>query len=664
MSFIEPVISFGLELHLTNPYAAHNGNSGDKSLADFTYVPIDINGDGKKEYLSVYSYSQYNNIKELSFAGDRLTYTSWGYNPHYLLNITSTGFDTKELELFDNTMKNFQSFIKGDLNGDGLEDLLVTYTDCAEQCDIPRSRVFYNSDSGLSTVNTLDLNLGFINHATIADFDGNGSNEIIQLFSESDSSGTVYKLRVIDVDNGSQDVEFHEISLEGVGSRFLIKDINEDGISDVIFLNTNGIPSVILGDASISTLGQQVTLIPDKAYDFRLIDADKDGDYDLFTNTRDVDKLFYYDNIGGGNFNIVRVSGLPEQAYFDRIEISDFNGDGEFEIAYLKYGNGFDIYELDTNGNYTNIIYTYTDDTFAEVNFFSLVDDMDNDGQSEIIYNGTIIYSREFIFPTGLLYDSEHSGHGFSLESVGEEQFFTVFYTYDNEGNPEWYTDLGVFETPREDYWNITSSGTGLIRNEYDFVNQSVIQITDNQFKGSVQHYKCSEKYGKINLSFEIGISSLGLPLSKDKWCSQPIVDYYSRPQEDFSGLWWAGGDDSGWGWSISLIERDSTTDMVLVLYFYDGQGNPRWLIGQQSGFVKGQEITLDMNMVKGYARQSTPTDLTFTSAGTISLTLNEVSNNLSREGSMTIDVSYPGQEGGNWVRNNIPIALFSKPRN
>lgn len=222
-----------------------------------------------------------------------------------------------------------------------------------------------------------------------------------------------------------------------------------------------------------------------------------------------------------------------------------------------------------------------------------------------------------------------------------------------------------MFETPREDYWNISSIGSGLIRSEYDYTNNTFTQLNNNDSKGIIENSKCSDTYGDINLNFEIGINGFGLPVSRGDWCSQPIVGYYQRPVEnDLSGLWWAGSDDSGWGWSVSLVEREEATDIVVVLYNYDGQGNPRWLIGQQSGFQAGVELTLDMNMVKGYPRWADPKPLVLESAGTMSLTLNQASRDLNLAGSLSVDVNYPGPEGGSWVRNNIPIALFSVPRN
>ena len=227
-----------------------------------------------------------------------------------------------------------------------------------------------------------------------------------------------------------------------------------------------------------------------------------------------------------------------------------------------------------------------------------------------------------------------------------------------------------MFETQQEDYWNISDEQLDVIKVNYDYDTGTIVPQTGANDIGYLAHNKCSEFYGDINISFGIGERNLlgiptGNPEETGNWCSQPLVDYYKQPKENnLSGLWWAGSDDSGWGWSIELIEHENeATDIVIILYYYDADGNPRWLIGNQTGFEAGQPIAIPMNMVKGYRRSASPTNLELFAAGTVEITLNQASNNLLSAGSMSVDLNYPGAEGGSWVRNNIPIALFSTPK-
>ena len=659
---IDSIYAGFAKLHINNPLSSYKNNN----KVNYSYLPFDINGDGQDEFLSVYSYTQFQNLINVPhISGLNLISYFNGYQPHYLSNTTADGFDVKTFDLFEEDLINYLSFIKGDLNNDGLEDLLVNYTDCENQCGSPKSRIFYNSSSGLKAENTRDINIGYIDNASIVDFDGNSTNEIVRIFNEGEHPNIVTKIQIIELFSIQNEVVFHEINITGLGSEFSINDLNNDEIVDLVFLNTNKIPSVIYGNNSITSIGNQIELVNHGVNDYRIIDFDGDDDLDLFINTEDLNTLIRYENVDNGIFINSTNFFFPEDARLNLMTIADFTGDGDMEVLYFSdsYPVGFNIYKYERSRY--ELLYTYNSSEYYHDYSFSLVDDIDKDGHTEIIYDEKIFYSREFKFLTGLIYDPNHSGHGFSVENVGNDQFFSVFYTYDNDSFPEWYTNLGLFEVPREDYWNIASIGNGLIRSEYDYSNQQINQNSNDEYRGSIAHRKCSNLHGDISLDFEIGINAFALPISQGDWCSQPIVGHYQRPiKNDLSGLWWAGSDDSGWGWSVSLVERIDTTDIVVVLYYYDGEGNPRWLIGQQSGFEPGVEITLDMNMVKGYPRWSLPQALELESAGTMSLTLNQASRDLNLAGSLSVDVNYPGPEGGNWVRNNVPIALFSVPRN
>ncbi len=599
-----------------------------------------------------------------------------------------------------------------DFNNDGFDDAYLTYRYISSDSIGYMTQIFLNSELGFNPTNAIELENRTDNKSDIdiiGDFNGDGFLDVLKNYSSEDNGFQFY------INNGDQQFQQQIVNLSGLddSARFRgSEDLNNDGIVDLVFKNFESVWYVIYGNTDLENLSISTLTSEVKYGSLLYFDYDGDGYKDIFIHDANAPKLLsiYKNNNGqfslvkelnniaqfgfveqnnndgivfhtkssrdnsmdiyriiNGNINLFKTINVNDEENFLKHDFQDLNNDGtlEFIVNYSPHYQATEliIYQLDSFGRYIEIFKDHLihNETIGGFSF----SDFDGDGLLDIFFNGKTYFSRNLPFYTGLSYDPSHSGHGFSIENVGEEQFFTVFYTYDNEGFPEWYTNLGVFENPREDYWTIRSEDLySLVRTEYDYGNNIAIPNTNNSYKGLIRHDSCSEVYGEMNIYYEIGVNSFGIPLSKDRWCSQPIVDYYQRPQEDFSGLWWAGGDDSGWGWSISLVERDETTDLVLVLYYYDAQGNPRWLIGQKSGFVKGQEITLDMNRVKGYSRQSTPTDLTFTPTGSISLTLNEASNNLSKAGVMSIDVSYLGFEGGNWVRNNIPIALFSTPRN
>jgi hypothetical protein len=48
-------------------------------------------------------------------------------------------------------------------------------------------------------------------------------------------------------------------------------------------------------------------------------------------------------------------------------------------------------------------------------------------------------------------------------------------------------------------------------------------------------------------------------------------------PTDDLSGLWWAGGQDAGWG--ISISHGGSSAQLYVLLYIYDARGQPVWYV-------------------------------------------------------------------------------------
>ena len=655
-SYIDPVVSMVLNLQISDPQSQFSAPSAEARVAFSEYIKFDIDNDGKNEYISQYYYNQFNNaLQNTNFAEN---HGIWGHEPFYLSEINTSGYKVNKFNLFDNELRSYYYNVKGDFNSDGLEDLLVNYIGCNQQCDMRQSRIFYNSEHGLNVDNKMDLNYWFFGN--VIDLNGDGENEIVLFSRDNQSFETVMRIVELGVDGLNQILEIELGLTRGLIS---LNDINNDGKDDIIYLNNERKPTVIFGDDDINILSSAVELGSKATENFKLYDSDFDGDLDLYTIGDD--KIYLYTNNGAGYFSAPHLIKFSDEPSLPGFEFADFNNDGVAEIIF-PYNNGISVYQLDRQGVFQSIYFFVDEDIDENFYFFPavLIDDFDGDDKADILYNGKIMFSRDFAFLPGLNYDLSHTGHGFSIENIGiGNQFYTVFYTYGNDGFPEWYVDLGIFRKTQDDYWNIASSSNELIRFEYDYVNGTSFQSEEDLYRGHLTHEKCMDSFGSVSLSFELNKSPWGGFTEKGDWCSEPIVSYYQRPKDNLSGLWWAGETDSGWGWSVSLVERESVTDIVLVLYYYDGEGNPRWLMGQQADFRRGEEITINMNMVKGYARNLIPQNLVFLPAGTITLTLIEASHNLSTAGVMSVNVTYPGPEGGSWIRDNIPIALFSNAR-
>lgn len=269
---------------------------------------------------------------------------------------------------------------------------------------------------------------------------------------------------------------------------------------------------------------------------------------------------------------------------------------------------------------------------------------------------------------SGLWFDRSKNGHGFAIEPIGRDNlYYTLFYSYKNNGTPEWYSSLSVLENG---ILNINSESNTLLRSNYDYsidpavdspividtsVGTNILSIDFNKTNAS-ESAVCNDGTSRGDI---LALASWQLGDQQDTWCIEPIISLNNSPTPNFGGTWWAGLDDAGWGLSLAFL-NDS---LISIIYFYDNNGKPRWVIGQQNGFEIGQEITLDLFQTKGYARDAMVLPINNFPAGTLNITLNSNSQSIENDGSLTIDVTYFGVEGGTWSRSNLPITLFTQPR-
>lgn len=271
---------------------------------------------------------------------------------------------------------------------------------------------------------------------------------------------------------------------------------------------------------------------------------------------------------------------------------------------------------------------------------------------------------------TGFWFDRNKSGHGFVIEPIGRENlYFSIFYTYDDNGNPEWYTSLTTLENG---VLNIDFETGTLLRSIYD---SSIDPAT-----GEPRTLDPAIIDGRLSIDFNsdvvassttcqdgitgrpnnlVALAKWKINDQQGQWCLEPIVAEASKGHPDIAGNWFAGVNDSGWGFSFAVAK----SLFISTLYYYDETGQPRWAIGQQDGFEIGKEITIQMLDVHGYGRLDSAIETTNVSAGTITITIqNQLPGEIDINATSTIDIEYQGAQGGQWLRNNIPITILTKP--
>ncbi len=185
----------------------------------------------------------------------------------------------------------------------------------------------------------------------------------------------------------------------------------------------------------------------------------------------------------------------------------------------------------------------------------------------------------------GLYYDRGRNGHGFVVEPIANtDLYFTVFYTYKADGTPEWYTSLSTLEN---NVLNMNLDSGTLLRVTHDFsvdptgagnpntIDTSIrINILKIDFNSESVATTDACNDGVANRKTDsLALATWQLGNQQGDWCIEPLIAQDKYPSPDFGGTWWTGIDDDGWGLSLSF----SGDLIVVTIYYFDANGQPRW---------------------------------------------------------------------------------------
>jgi hypothetical protein len=271
----------------------------------------------------------------------------------------------------------------------------------------------------------------------------------------------------------------------------------------------------------------------------------------------------------------------------------------------------------------------------------------------------------------GQYYDVARNGHGFDLRRIegltgADELYFVLFYTFDAQGRPEWFSSAGriidgVFQPAR------SATGDSLLRNLYQGQGAVPSTIADPSpdfhgdlridFRSAALHPECADGRTGRALAGPLAVMSWDLDGNHRQWCVQPVVDGRDGVAVDFSNQWYDPS-DGGWGLSVQSFPGAGGDGLAIELYFPDAGGRGRWGLVQTDRFVPG--ASYPVWQVGGYCRTCiAPAELGVTPIGTLSIDLAAPGEGTSR---VSIDVSYPGPEGGRFMRNDVPIVPVGVP--
>jgi hypothetical protein len=274
----------------------------------------------------------------------------------------------------------------------------------------------------------------------------------------------------------------------------------------------------------------------------------------------------------------------------------------------------------------------------------------------------------------GQYFDPQRNGHGFEIRRIegftaqnGDPLYFVTFYSYDATGRPEFYTATGtlidgVF-APAQD----AVTGDSLLRNLYlgqdsnpqtradpaaDYDGQVRID-----FGNAANHPVCFESAEGRTLDGPTAVFSFSINAQEEtQWCVQALTDPQTLPAVDFSNQWYDPA-DGGWGLSIVSVPGASGDALALEIYYPDAAGNGRWALVQTDNYVPG--AALPVVSFTGFCRACTASELQPLQIGEMVLDLRRPQDGPS---TVSFDITWPGVEGGRFVRQNATIVAVGTP--
>jgi hypothetical protein len=264
---------------------------------------------------------------------------------------------------------------------------------------------------------------------------------------------------------------------------------------------------------------------------------------------------------------------------------------------------------------------------------------------------------------SGLWFDAQKAGHGLDIQPINTgtsfEEVVVTFYSYDETGQPEFYLAQGpivdgVF-IPQEN-----AAGNSLVR--FIYVNgapqaDSTAGIIRIDFNKAGQSAQCQRPAPPANT--ELAAATMVIAGRISEWCLQPLIAESAREAPDRSGLWSAAS-DPGWGLTMAFYRpTPSSTQSALfgVLYYPDGNGQPRWGFVQPEPFASNQ--TLPVRQINGYCRTCSDNGRPTVEIGTLKLNFEQAAGSGNQ---IEYDVAYPGTSTLRFKRTAAPLSRLSAP--
>ena len=280
-------------------------------------------------------------------------------------------------------------------------------------------------------------------------------------------------------------------------------------------------------------------------------------------------------------------------------------------------------------------------------------------------------------------HDPDRPGHAIDMRRIERDggvlrptRHFLHFYTFDEDGHPEWYVAIGTiddemvlegellyvtYDPDRRPPQQVEPARSGTFRLDLD---------------PAFDHPACADRRpltreGIDEWLFATFEWDLPNPGDSGTWCLEPYQfgDLPAFPEEG-SGSWFAPEDrHAGWGMSVLSRNHGPRPIIKVLTHYYDALGEPTWARGVAGDDLMlpygslGQGVEMEKLHIHGYCRSCQPVALQTQVAGTLRLRINQQTAALHSGNHIELlELTDQGPNGGDWIREDLGIRLISSP--
>ncbi|MGH8220321.1 MAG: FG-GAP repeat domain-containing protein [Steroidobacteraceae bacterium] len=335
-----------------------------------------------------------------------LMFAAWGYDPTQDVNeliYGSVNAGTLSEHSFntDASMSSIDDLAVGDLNGDGVADIVGISTYTGSGGGTALSVWLANADGTLSSPTSYPLTGTRTDSAFVADVNGDGKNDVVAATEMSDASGE----ELISVLTGKGNGTLNAAQTVGMAPTVFHNMIGADvrGIGRLDIITSSGLVFLNNGDGMFATPITGFTLPPTALshYGISLTAGDFNNDGKLDVAIDDGTAITVYLGNGAGTFTRGAAYATTSQS-FGYLNASDLDGDGNADL-YAGLAEGGMFFGDDFNANQAYAITGTGDGTFVGAPFESFeynganIADLNGDGNLDVVSFSTSGGATSFI---------------------------------------------------------------------------------------------------------------------------------------------------------------------------------------------------------------------------------------------------------------------------